>query len=188
MQSAMRIAHAALLACVAAIAAWTPAQAQNEPTALERRVKSAFLYRFAGYIEWPQGTFPSADAPLTIGVMGDELIAAETAQLVAGRTIDGRPLAVRRIALAEQAVGVHILFVGGAESSRLAQLVKALPPGPMLIVSESAGPFRQGSVITFVLVDGRVRFDVSLEAAERRRIRLSSRLLAVAKSVQGGPQ
>jgi hypothetical protein len=54
----------------------------------------------------------------------------------------------------------------------------------VLIVSESPGALRQGSIVNFVVVDGRVRFDVSLEAAERRGLRLSSRLLAVAKSVQ----
>jgi len=112
-------------------------------------------------------------------------MAAEAAQLVAGRTLDGRPLLVKRVTPADLAAGgVHILFIGGPDALRLGQIVKALPAAPMLIVSDSPGALRQGSIVNFVVVDGRVRFDVSLEAAERRGLRLSSRLLAVAKSVQ----
>ena len=185
----MRIARVLWLPCIAAIAGWSPPlHAQDEPTAIERRVKAAFLYKFTGYAAWPEGTFARADTPLTIGVMGDDQLAAETAQLVAGRTIDGRPIAVKRVTFAELTGGVHILFVARAEWARVAQFARALPPTPMLIVSESEGALRQGSAVNFVIVDGRVRFDVALDAAERRGVKLSSRLLAVARSVQGAAQ
>lgn len=184
-----RFAREVALPCIAAFVWLMPlACAQEAPTEIERRVKAAFLYKFTGYVEWPEGTFLRAEDPMTIGIMGDDQLAADAAQIVAGRTIGGRPLAVRRISSVEQAAGVHILFVGHAEAPRFAQIVKALPAAPMLIVSESEGLLRQGSIINFLLIDNRVRFDVSLEAAERRGIRLSSRLLAVANSVQGAPQ
>ena len=192
MRAVTRAAWAAM--CIAALLGWMPrAQAQDEPTAIERRVKAAFLYKFTGYVGWPEGTFARADAPMTIGVLGDDQLAAETAQLVVGRTVDGRPIAVKRVTFAELAggghtAGVHILFVGRSESARFAQVVKALPPAPILIASESENALRQGGIINFVIVEGRVRFDVSLEAAERRGLRLSSRLLPVARSVHGGPQ
>ncbi|MBC7803074.1 MAG: YfiR family protein [Candidatus Parcubacteria bacterium] len=184
---ALRLARVFLLACSTVVLVGAPARAQEEPTALERRVKAAFLYKFTGYVDWPPGTFARADSPVTIGVMGDDVLASEILQLVTGRTIDGRPLAVRRVTLADLAA-VHILFVGRADTPRLPQIVKALPPTPTLVVSESADAFKHGSVINFVLVEGRVRFDVSLDAAQRRGIRLSSRLLAVAREIQGAPQ
>jgi YfiR/HmsC-like len=192
MLAALRIARASIrLACVVglSLAALVPAaRAQDEPSALERRVKAAFLYKFTGYATWPEGTFARADTPMTIGVLGDDQLAAETAQQVGGRTIDGRPISVKRVASAELAGDVHILFVGRAEAARFAQIVRALPAAPMLIATESESALRQGSAINFVIVDGRVRFDVALDAAERRGVKLSSRLLAVARSVQGASQ
>jgi hypothetical protein len=186
MPAAARLARALALLLVAAFAGMPAALAQDEGT-LERRVKAAFLYKFTGYVAWPDGTFARPDTPLVIGIMGDDALAGETAQVVAGRTLDGRPLQVRRVAAAEQAAGVHMLFVARSETPRFAQLLKALPAAPLLIVTESEVAFRQGGAINFVVVDGRVRFEVALEPAERRGLRMSSRLLAVAINVQGAP-
>jgi hypothetical protein len=186
MRLAVRTARLAALLAILAIAGAGAARAQDDG-ALERRVKAAFLYKFSGYVDWPDGAFARPDTPLVIGVLGDDALAAETAQAVAGRSVGGRPLAAKRLALADVAAGAHVLFVARSETARFAQVLKALPPGPVLVVTESEAAFRQGSAINFVLVDGRVRFDVALDAAERRGAKLSSRLLAVARSVQGAP-
>jgi len=55
----------------------------------------------------------------------------------------------------------------------------------MLIVTETPGALAQGGVVNFVVEDGRVRFDISLDAAERRGLKLSSRLITVARNVIG---
>ena len=59
-------------------------------------------------------------------------------------------------------------------------------PGAFLTVTECDGGLRYGSVINFRIVDERVRFDVSLDAAEKKNVKLSSRLLTVANRVQKG--
>src|SRR4051812_48120739 len=69
-----------------------PARAMAQ-SASESAVKAAFLYKFASFVEWPPGTF-KADAPLSIGVMGDEAVAGDLEQMVAGRSFEGRPIAV----------------------------------------------------------------------------------------------
>jgi len=53
-------------------------------------------------------------------------------------------------------------------------------------VTESDGALTQGSMINFVLVDRRVRFEVALDSAEKSGLKLSSRLLAVARQVRTG--
>ena len=53
-------------------------------------------------------------------------------------------------------------------------------------MSEAENGLQMGSVINFKVVDERVRFDVSLEAAERNSVKLSSRLLTVANQVHKG--
>ncbi|UUZ54870.1 YfiR family protein [Massilia sp. H-1] len=81
---------------------------------------------------------------------------------------------------------MHLLFVGGSDSARVKSLLKAAQPTPMLLVSEAENGLQMGSVINFKIVDERVRFDVSLEAADRNSVKLSSRLLTVANQVLKG--
>jgi uncharacterized protein DUF4154 len=184
--------RATALACAAFlawIAAWAPlaARAAEDSQALELRVKAAFLYKFAGYVEWPSKSFAGPETPVTIGVVGAESLAAELAQAVTGRTVNDRPVAVKRLRAGETLAGIHILFVGKAENARLDQLAQSAQPRSILTVSESDGALARGSVINFVLTEGRVRFEIALDSAEKSGLRLSSRLLAVAQQVTGTP-
>jgi uncharacterized protein DUF4154 len=167
-------------------ASWN-ARAAEDPESLELRVKAAFLYKFAGYVEWPPKSFERPETPVTIGVIGAESLAAELTQAVTGRTVNDRPVTVRRLKAGESLTGIHVLFVGRAENARLDQLAQSAQPRSILTVTESAGALERGSVINFVLTDGRVRFEIALDSAEKSGLKLSSRLLAVAQQVTGTP-
>jgi hypothetical protein len=189
-QAGMRRTLVAGVLAVAALAmlATGPARAQSaqQASAPERRVKAAFLYKFLGYTEFPPSAFADAAAPVVIGVAGADELAAELSRVVAGRTVQGRTMAVKLLRESDSAAGVHLLFVGGNDSARMRSLLKAAQPAPMLVVSEAEDGLQQGSVINFRVVDERVRFDVSLDAAEKNSVKLSSRLLSVANHVQKG--
>lgn len=168
------------------LAAGTPARAQSASD-LERRVKAAFLFKFVGYVEWPEGTF-SGDVPATIGVVGDRRLANELAGISAGRTIEGKRVSVVPLDRVDRDTRVHVLFIAGSQSERLESLIDAAPARGVLVVTESHGALGSGSVINFVLHRGRVRFDISLAAAAGRGLILRSGLLAVAQSVIPGGQ
>ena len=153
--------------------------------ALERRVKAAFLYKFLGYAEFPPQAFADTAVPLMIAVVGSDDMAAEVARIAAGRVIAGRPIAVRQVAVNEAPPPVHLLFVAGNDSERAGRVLRAAP-GAYLTVTECDGGLPHGSVINFRIVDERVRFDVSLDAAEKKNVKLSSRLLTVANRIQKG--
>lgn len=153
--------------------------------ALERRIKAAFLYKFLGYAEFPPQAFADATVPLTIAIIGSDDMAAELARIAAGRVVAGRPIVGRRIAEHEAPPPAHLLFVAGSDGERAARVLRAAPEA-FLTVTECDGGLRHGSVIDFRIVDQRVRFDVSLAAAEKKNVKLSSRLLAVANRVQKG--
>jgi hypothetical protein len=182
---AVLLAGAVILAGIFSSRALT-ARAAEDTESLEQRVKAAFLYQFAGYVEWPPNAFAQAGTPVTIAVLGADALAAELSQVVAGRTIGGRTVSMRRVKPGESLAGVHILFIGRAESARLSQLAQAAQPRAILTVTESDGALEQGSMINFVLVDRRVRFEVALDSAEKGGLKLSSRLLAVAQQVRTG--
>ena len=159
------------------------ARAQEE-SPLETRVKAAFLYKFIGYVDWPAAAFPRADTPVVIAVVGAAALAAELGRAVAGRTVNDRPLVARRLLPGEPLDGVHVLFVGKTESARLPQLVSSAQARSILTVTESEGALAQGSIINFVMAERRVRFEIALDSAEKSRLKLSSRLLAVARQVR----
>jgi hypothetical protein len=190
-RASFRVLRGALIFCsvvllCAAGLAGPAAGAAEDPSSLEQRVKAAFLYQFASYVEWPGQAFAQSSSPVTIAVMSAETLAGELKQLVTGRSVGGRPIAVRLVGPGDSLAGVHILFIGSAESGRLAQIAQAPKPRPMLTVTESDGALSQGSMINFVIVDRRVRFVVALDSAEKNGLRLSSRLLAVAQQVRTG--
>jgi hypothetical protein len=164
-----------------------PALAQEALTAAvaARRVQAAYLYRFAGYAQWPDSAMPQPDSPLLIGIWGDDALADDLVRLVAQRTVNGRQIEVHKLKDGESLAGHHILYIGRGRSVRIAEAISALPDRGTLIVTNSAAALRQGSAINFLLVDGQVRFEASPEAAEGRGITLSSRLLAVSQNLSG---
>jgi hypothetical protein len=158
--------------------------AEDRVSGLERQVKAAFLYKFAGYVEWPAAAFPLAETPVTIGIVNDEEMEDELKKLVAGRTSNGRRVEVVRLKSGEPIPAVHLLFIGVTEEARLKADIRAASGRPILIVTEQEGALQQGSMINFVLNRGRVRFEVALKDVEPARLTLSSRLLSVALAVR----
>ena len=167
-----------------------PASAQPQPAAgpaaLERSVKAAFIYKFLGYTEFPPHAFGDAGAPIVIGVAGSDEMAAELARVVSGRTVNNRPLVVKQWRDGGSTGAVHLLFVAGADSAHAARVLRQAPAGPVLLVTECGNGLQAGAIINFKIVEERVRFDVSLDAADKNNIRLSSRLLTVANHVSKG--
>ena len=175
------------LAALGAGAALAPAPAHAEAgssQALERQVKAAFLYKFLGYADFPASAFADSAAPVTIGVIGSDEMAAELGRVVAGRQVRGRPIVVRTLREGEPAQ-VHLLFVAGSDSVRAARILRSASAA-LLPVTECELGLQSGSVINFRIIEERVRFDVSLDSAERNNVKLSSRLLTVANRVIKG--
>ena len=172
----MRALATAVLLLVCCVAAAQPK---------EHEVKAAFLFKFLSFVEWPREALPS-DSPIVIGLVGAEDVAAELQQIAAGRSVEGRRVVVRRVREGEPHAGVHLMFFGRGEAARLRELQRAAPTEPLLIVCEWDGALEAGAVVNFLRGDGRVRFEVALDAAERRSLRISSRMLSVAQSVKPG--
>lgn len=166
---------------LAALLAAGPVAAQTGRAA-EIQIKAAFLYKFGGFVEWPAAAL-RPDSAFTIGIIGADAVAAELEQLAAGRTVQGHPVSVRRLRRGEPLSGLHVLFVGQQEASRLAEILASAKSQPLLVVTEFDNALSQGSMINFVAVDDKVRFDVALPPAERGQLRISARLLAVARKV-----
>jgi hypothetical protein len=169
-----RLAAALLLALACA-----GAQAQPAP---EVEVKAAFLFKFGDFVEWPAGMLAQGRR-FTIGVIGAPAMAAQLERITAGRTVHGRPVEVRRLARDAVLDGLHVLFIGAAEAPHLAQILEGAEGLSLLTVTEVESATTKGIMINFVAADAKVRFDVALPPAERSHLRISARLLGVARRV-----
>lgn len=152
----------------------------------ERQIKAAYLSKFGSYVEWPEQVFASGDSPLSIGVIGDEMLAEELARIAEGRTANGRPVTVHRLRHDDAFAGINILFIGRSQDDRLAEILARTKARPILTVTESPAAIALGSTINFVIIDGNVRFDVAPKTAELAGLRISARLLAAAHKVVPG--
>ena len=179
----VRLLPALCVACLGAFSSMAAAATDEAASLLERRVKAALLYRFINYVEWSEAALAGPGTPFTIAIAGADGLAGELAEFAAGRTVLNRPLNVRTLRGPEAAKDAHIVFVGREAAAQFGAIMRSLPQSA-LVVTEWDNALRQGSVINFRTVDGQVRFEVSLEAAQRRHLRLSARLLSVAFDVR----
>jgi hypothetical protein len=168
---------AAVLAAVALVGHGTlAAQAQSEVS-----VTAALLYNFAKFTEWPA---LSAGAPIAICVAADEVMAGAVAATVKGQQINGHPLTVSQPADAAAWHLCQILFIADAEARRLADALARIRTAPVLTVSDRRMFANSGGIIELYVEKGKMAFAINVDAAERAELRLSSRLLGVARIVR----
>jgi hypothetical protein len=148
-------------------------------------VKAAFLYNFARFTEWPSDAFSSASAPIVIGVAGDEFVRRALDHVIYGKVVGTHRLTTVQIKDAEGTAGVQMLYIGGVAASRVEGLLRALNDAPVLTVGDVDRFCEDGGMINFLIVDNRVRFEIRLDVTEQSRLKVSSRVLALAKTIHG---
>jgi hypothetical protein len=161
------------------------AQSRSTTQYQEYQVKGAFLYNFAKFVEWPASAFPSAESSLQICLLGRDPFGRDLEKLIEGKKVNGHSLQVVRLQNPQQAVSCHIVFVASSEKKQIQQILQSLAGASVLTVGETAGFVQLGGIINFVLDEDRVRFEVNLKSAQQAHLKLSARLLSVAKIVLG---
>lgn len=168
-------------------APWAQASAIDDaPLASEERVKAAFVLKFLQYVEWPSGTFAQTDSPYVIGIIGADNVADALTKLSEGRTVNNRTVVIRKLQETDPGNDVHVMYIGRTGPSSRSPAIRQTRTFPTLVVTEADGALEMGSMINFRVVDDRIRFEVALEHAERARLKISSRMLAVAIAVTKG--
>jgi hypothetical protein len=144
-------------------------------------VKAAFLYNFAKFVEWP--ALPAA-APLVVCIVGHDGIAAAFIETVRGQNISGHSFDVWVLQDSSRWRACHLLFIADAETRRSAGGLDEIKRLPVLTVSDNKGFALAGGIIELYVEAGRMRFAINLDAADRAGLRVSSRLLGIAKVIR----
>jgi hypothetical protein len=150
----------------------------------EYQLKSAFLYNFAKFVQWPAESFADDQAPLIFGILGKDPFGKVIDQTIRDKTFKDRELSIKRFEKIEDVAVCHILFISSSEEKHLAKIMAILKDSSILTVGEVKEFAERGGVINFVIVENKIRFEINVEAAERAKLKISSKLLKLAKIVK----
>ncbi len=158
-----------------------PARAES-PT--EYEVKAAFLFNFVKFVEWPPTPPASPKDPFTICTLGEDRFRGVLDRIVEGKAWNGHPLLVRRLKTPQEARACQILFISSSERAGISRIFESLRGASVLTVGETEGFAQGGGMINFTLEEDRVRFEINVDAARAAGLKISSRLLSLAKIVR----
>jgi hypothetical protein len=174
-----------LLAGLAVLGYCVCAPAQEQPT--EYQVKAAFLEKFGKFVEWPGTALAGAGAPLVIGVFGENPFRDDLENLAAKDTINGHAMVVRQIKSPADLKGCHVVFIPASMKAREPEMLAEVKGLGILTVGETDDFIQHGGMINFVIENNRIRFEINDAAARRAGLKISSKLLALARPVAAKP-
>lgn len=158
-------------------------RAQNPLPPAEYQVKAVFLFNFTQFVQWPSKSFSEDQAPLIIGVLGEDPFGAYLDKLVVGEKIEGHPIELRRFHRTDDFTSCHILYISRSESGQLDKIIGRLKGRSVLTVSDAENFSRAGGMIRFVTENGKIRLRVNLTEAKKAELTISSKLLRPATIV-----
>jgi hypothetical protein len=172
-----------LIATLAAMVTVGSAVGAQTPSS-EAQVKAAFLYNFLKFVEWPPDVFLTPQDSLIVGIVGGGSTADAAAQFLDGKPVQGRAVAIRRLKDEGPRPTVHAIFIGDADASRARRLLESVANAAVLSIGEREDFAEDGGVIGLTVEAQKVRFEINTDAAATAGLKISSKLLALARIVQ----
>lgn len=184
----LRLVTLVLSLGIAGLVAAGPARGAEPSTGplSDYQIKSAYLYYFSTFVDWPPEAFERTGNELVIGVLGEDPFGEILDATLRGKSVNNRRLVVRRFAGVKDARDSHILFISASERDRLPSILKALDGAAVLTVADVDGFATRGGQIAFHTIDRKVRFDINVAAVERARIKISAQLMKLGRIVRAG--
>lgn len=180
---ARRIGGAVLLTAIAIAFTGVPAATQLVSAA---GLKAAYLLNFAQFVDWPADAVP-AGAPLAVCIVNDGAVASALEQTIKGKTVEGHVLTVIRLAPGATMPMCHVVYLTGPDQKHSADVMGTLNGKLVLTVSDAPRFARTGGMVELFLEGGRMRIAVNVDALQRGKVRLSSRVLTLATIVRDTP-
>jgi len=150
----------------------------------EDQIMAAFLFNFARYVEWPQDAFDRSDMPVNICMLSTKEFGDVVSKTVSGKTVADRAVVVRWTADLPETAGCHILFIGREFGKSHSEAVAELGGMSVFTVADQEGFAKAGGIANFFRAENRIRFEINPRAAQKAGLKISSRLLRLAKVVQ----
>jgi hypothetical protein len=157
--------------------------AAQENAVGEYELKAAILYNLTNFVEWPASAYPDSTAPTIVCVLGRDPFGGALTNSIPKEGGKSRPVVVRRVQPGNEIRDCHVLYISSSERKTVGQILSTLKGSNVLTVGEMSQFALNGGMIQFTLIDRQVQFDINLDAATHGGLKLSSRLLALARLV-----
>jgi hypothetical protein len=168
------------LCLIACSAVNLPAQEQK---AGEYQVKALFLYNFINFVDWPADSSIHSSPTINVCVIGDDPF-DNALDNIRDNTVKDKKLAIRFYRPYDEPKGCHLLFIPATEKRHVAKILKSVRESNVLTVGDTEESARQGAIIGFYIEQNKVRFAINIEAARRAGLRISAKLLKLAKIIK----
>jgi hypothetical protein len=144
----------------------------------ERTIRVAYVFNLTKYVEWPR-----ASNQLVIGVVGDGPMGEALEKMLAGKTSDSRLIRVVLSPNEEDLAQCDVIYVTSASPKRVQETLDHLRNKSVLTVGDTESFPKSGGMIGLVKVGQQVQMIVNLDAVQRARLKISSRVLNLATIV-----
>jgi hypothetical protein len=165
----------------------TPAHAQM-PQSLEYRTKANFLSKFPSFIDWPDTAFPSAQAPFLFCIFGEFSFGPALAEITRATIVHGRQIEVRSVRLDQDLRACQVLFISRSKRKQYERLLEVVQGSNVLAVGETPDFINAGGALSLSFDLETLHFEVNLVAANVAHLKISSRMLALARRVINNPE
>ena len=167
--------------CILFAWAWPRWAVADEQSAKEYEVKAAFIFKFAQFMEWPAAAFASDKDPIVVATFGEDPFEGGLDRVMAGKSIGNRPVVVKHFGGADEITRCHILFAAASSSEDVAGVLHKWAKSPVMTIGDGDNFCQEGGIIQFIIEDGKIHFEVNMEAEDQSGVKISSRLLKLAK-------
>jgi len=157
----------------------------EEPVVDEYKVKAAFAFSFAKFVEWPHNAGYDGSLAFRLGILGVDPFGDAINEVVGGKTVRGAPVEILRSRRLSDLEDCDVLFIADSEAPRLHQHLAELSGLPVLTISDVPDFVRSGGMIGLCREGSRVCFEVNRSALGNAGLAVSSRLLVLARDVVG---
>lgn len=166
--------------------------AAQEVVSREFETKAEVISLLGKFVTWPSAVVPSAQRPLTIGLLGHDPFVEngvnQLDQVVAAERAKGRAIVVRRFDSAKNYQMCHILYVSDtaapnsveqAFKERLDAALKLTAGEPVLLLGAAPGLGSRGVAanMLFDRTNNRIRLEINPDAAARSGLKVAPQLL-----------
>jgi YfiR/HmsC-like len=174
-----------LVSCLGLAQGFIPQVAMGQQdSAGEYELKAAMLYNLTRFVEWPPSAYADPQAPTVLCILGRDPFGDSLASLAGNQNTEGRPMQIRHVSKDKGFRGCHVVYISSSERKSMATILSTLKGSSVLTVGEMAQFASRGGMLQFSLEEKQVHFEINLDATSAADLRISSRLLVLARIVK----
>jgi len=156
-------------------------QSTDESVDANARLKALYLYNFARNVDWPT---EYKTGPFVIAVIGNDAVYNKLVELYSSKSIGSQPIEIKKVTNVANIGKVHLVYVAANKQEKLSQVLKTQGKRSALIVTENDGDIVDGTVINFIIINNRLKYELSKKGASQRKLTLGQTLEKLAYAVK----